>query len=299
MKTQHSILIAFILNLSFSVFEFIGGIITGSVAIASDAVHDLADALGIGLSYFLERKSKKQPDENYTYGYGRYSVLGGFITTLILLIGSILMIYNSVLKLITPSEVSYNGMIVFALTGVLVNFTAAFFTRKGESLNQKAVSLHLIEDVLGWVIVLIGAVVMRLTDLTFIDPVMSVGVSVFIIVNSVRNIKEIGELFLEKTPHGVNVAEIKKHIEEIDGVLEIHHIHLRSTDGYNNYATLHVVTDSEPSVIKRSIRDELREHGIGHVTIEVESSTEKCCEKECIINSNSVFGHTHHCHHAH
>ncbi len=299
MKTQGSILIAFILNLSFSVFEFVGGILTGSVAITSDAVHDIGDAVSIGISYFLERKSKKQPDEKYTYGYARYSVIGGFITTLILLIGSIAMIYNALCRLVVSSEIDYNGMIIFAVVGVLVNFCAALFTRKGESLNQKAVNLHLLEDVLGWIIVLVGAVVMRFTDLTFIDPVMSVGVSIFILVNAVKNLKEIGELFLEKTPRSVSVAEIKKHISEIEGVLDVHHIHIRSIDGFNIYATLHVISDSDPYVIKQSIRNELREHGIGHVTIEIELSGEHCHEKECIIYNNPILGYTHHCHHSH
>ena len=140
LKTEKNILIAFILNLLFSIFEFIGGIITGSVAIVSDAVHDLGDAISIGISYFLEKKSKKQPDEKYTFGYARYSVIGGFITTLILLIGSCVMIYNAVGKLIVPVKINYNGMIVFALVGVCVNLCAAFFTREGDSLNQKAVN---------------------------------------------------------------------------------------------------------------------------------------------------------------
>ena len=180
MKTERNILIAFILNLSFSIFEFVGGVFTGSVAITSDAVHDIGDAASIGISYFLEKRSKKQPDEKYTYGYARYSIIGGFITTLILLIGSAFVIYNAIIRIINPVEINYNGMIVFAVVGVIVNFSAAFFTREGDSLNQKAVNLHMLEDVLGWIVVLVGAVVMRFTDFSLIDPIMSVGVSLFI-----------------------------------------------------------------------------------------------------------------------
>ena len=96
MKTERNILIAFLLNLFFSIFEFVGGIFTGSVAIVSDAVHDIGDAASIGIAYFLEKKSKKQPDSNYTYGYTRYSVIGSVITTLILLVGSVGVIYNAI-----------------------------------------------------------------------------------------------------------------------------------------------------------------------------------------------------------
>ena len=212
MKTERNILIAFILNLSFSIFEFIGGIFTGSVAITSDAVHDIGDAVSIGISYFLEKKSKKQPDEKYTYGYARYSIIGGFITTLILLIGSVVMIYNAINRIITPTEINYNGMIVFAVVGVIVNFCAAFFTREGDSLNQKAVNLHMLEDVLGWVVVLVGAVVMRFTNFALIDPIMSIGVSLFIFIKAIKNLKDVADLFLEKTPHNNDVIEIKEHI---------------------------------------------------------------------------------------
>ena len=208
MKSEKNIFIAFILNLAFSVFEFIGGIFTGSVAIVSDAIHDFGDAAGIGISYFLEKKSKKQPDEKHTYGYARYSVIGSLITTFILLFGSVTVIYNAINRLINPSEIDYNGMIIFAVVGVCVNFCAAYFTRDGDSLNQKAVNLHMLEDVLGWTVVLIGAIIMRYTDWSFIDPVMSVGVSLFIFINAVRNLKEAIDLFLEKTPHGIDIKEI-------------------------------------------------------------------------------------------
>jgi len=301
MKTERNILIAFLLNLSFSFFEFIGGIITGSVAIVSDAVHDIGDAASIGISFFLERKSKQQPDKEYTYGYARYSVIGGFITTLILLTGSIVVIYNAINRMIDPAEINYNGMIVFAVVGVCVNFCAVFFTREGGSLNQKAVNLHMLEDVLGWVVVLVGAIVMRFTDFAILDPIMSIGVSVFVLINAIRNLKEIADLFLEKTPRHIDVDRIKEHIEGIDGVIDIHHIHLWSMDGQNNYATMHIVTDSEPHKIKDTIREELRKHSIGHVTLELESSTERCHEKHCHVEicPHTEHGHLHHHHHSH
>lgn len=179
MKTERNILIAFILNLAFSIFEFVGGIVTGSVAIMSDTVHDIGDAASIGVSYFLEKKGEK------------YSLIGAFITTLTLLIGSIVTICNAIVRLIDPAKINYDGMIVFAIVGVCVNLCAAFVTREGDSLNQKAVNLHMLEDVLGWIVVLVGAVVMRFTDFALLDPIMSIGVSAFILINALRNLKEI------------------------------------------------------------------------------------------------------------
>ena len=294
MKTQKNIFFAFILNLAFSIFEFIGGIITGSVAIMSDAVHDIGDATSIGLSFFLEKKSHKQPDEHYTYGYARYSVIGGAVTTLILLFGSAVVIYNAVARIIHPTPINYNGMILFAVVGVCINFVAAFLTREGDSINQKAVNLHMLEDVLGWLVVLIGALVMRFTDFALLDPLMSIGVALFIVINAIKNLKEAIDLFLEKTPHGITVGEIKEHILEIDGVIDAHHIHVWSMDGQNNYATMHIVTNSDGRRIKQMIREELLEHGIGHVTLELESENEDCHEESCHVEFVSSPGHRHH-----
>ena len=295
-KTEKNILIAFLLNLTFSAVEFAGGIITGSVAILSDSIHDLGDALSIGLSFFLEKKSKKEPDEKFTYGYMRYSVLGSVITTVILLFGSLAVIYNAVMRIISPAEINYDGMIVFAVIGAAVNFIAAYFTKEGDSLNQKAVNLHMLEDVLGWVVVLIGAIIMRFTDIGIIDPLMSIGTSLFILINATKNLKEVLDIFLEKTPDGIDINELKEHLTEIDGVLDVHHIHIRSIDGYNNYITLHVVAKGDSHNIKHKIREELSEHGINHATIELESEHEHCHEKECHIEHHET-GHHHHHHH--
>ena len=297
MKTEKNILIAFILNLTFSIFEFVGGMLTGSVAIMSDAVHDVGDAVSIGIAYFFERKSKKSPDSAYTYGYARYSALGGLITTVILLFGSAVVIMNAINRLLSPSPINYNGMIIFAIIGMCVNALATFFTHKGESVNQKAVNLHMLEDLLGWIVVLIGAVVMRFTHFTLLDPIMSIGITAFIIVSAAKTFKEIIDIFLEKVPAGINVAEIKGHLDEIDGVIDVHHIHIWSMDGHNGYATMHVVTDGKHTAVKKDIREELKHHGITHVTLELESPDEICHQKNCAVGfSTSHAGHHHHHH---
>ena len=297
MKTQRNILIAFILNFTFSIFEFIGGVFTGSVAIISDAVHDMGDAASIGISYFLEKKSKKQPDETYTYGYARYSVIGSVITTLILLFGSVMVIYNAVARLIVPVPIHYDGMIIFAIVGVCVNFGAAFFTRQGSSLNQKAVNLHMLEDVLGWIVVLIGAVVMRFTNFAAIDPIMSIAVAVFIFVHAFHTLKDALNLFLEKAPYDFSMTEIRDHLSHIDGVLDVHHIHIWSLDGQNNYATMHIVTDDDHYLVKEAVRNKLKEHGINHVTLELENTNEHCHETHCHVEFEEAAKHHHHHHH--
>ena len=297
MKTEKNILIAFLLNLGFSLFELVGGFLTGSVAILSDAVHDIGDAASIGIAYFLERKSKKQPDGVYTYGYGRYSVVGSMITTLILLVGSAFVIVSAVARIFDPVPIRYDGMIIFAVVGVCVNLGAAFFTREKGSLNQKAVNLHMLEDVLGWAVVLVGALVMRFTDWAVIDPLMSIGVAVFILVSALRNLWEAVELFLERAPRGIETEEIRKHLMAIEGVEDVHHIHLWSMDGQSNYATMHIVTAAEAHHIKDAVREELKEHGIGHATLELETPGEHCHEEHCHVEHHDHSGHHHHHHH--
>ena len=294
MNTEKNILVAFLLNISFSIFEFFGGIFTNSVAILSDSIHDFGDALSIGISYFLEKKSKKKADNKYTYGYTRFSVLGGVITTTILLVGSILVIISATKRLFNPVEINYNGMIIFAVIGVIINFIAAFATKEGNSINQKSVNLHMLEDVLGWVVVLIGSVIMNFTDIKIIDPIMSIGVALFILVNSLKNLKKVLDLFLEKTPENINISELREHLLKTSDIQDIHHIHVWSIDGYNNYATMHIVTQADNiKKVKDEIRKELKEHNICHAILETED--EACDDIECNIALNENE-HSHHHH---
>ena len=293
MKTEKNILIAFILNIVFSIFELFGGLLTNSVSILSDSIHDLGDAVSIGISYFMEKISKKHADNKYTYGYVRYSVLGGVITTTILFVGSILVIIGAIKRLFNPVEVNYSGMIIFAIIGVVLNFIAAYVTKDGDSINQKSVNLHMLEDVLGWIVVLVGAIIMNFTDIKVLDSIMCIGVALFILINSYKNLKSIVDLFLEKTPSSINIDELKEHLLEIKGVDDVHHIHVWSIDGYNNYATMHIVSKSKNiAKVKKDIREELEEHGICHAILETEE--EACDDKECSVK---VENHVHHHHH--
>ena len=295
-KIERNIRIAFLLNLGFSVFEFFGGIFTGSVAILSDAVHDLGDALGIGVSWFLERKSRRAPDGTYTYGYARFSVLGSVFTCGILLLGSVGVVVSAVGRLTHPVPIRYDGMILLAVVGVAVNLTAAFVTREGDSLNQKAVNLHMLEDVLTWVVVLVGAVVMRFTDWAVLDPLVSIVVAVYVFVHAVGHLKAVGDIFLEKVPDGFSVEEVKACAEQVEGVRDVHHIHIRSIDGYTHAASLHVVIAGEPAAVKAAIRAALHDMGIAHVTVETEAEGEVCGQPWCHLLEEREHRHCEHHH---
>lgn len=295
MKTEKNILIAFVLNISFSIFELIGGIFTNSISIMSDAIHDFGDALSIGISLILEKISKKKPDEKYTYGYARYSVLGALITTIVLTVGSIFVILGGINRILNPVTINYNGMIIFAIFGVVINFLAAYFTKEGESINQKAVNLHMLEDVLGWVVVLIGSILIKFTNITLVDSIMSIGIAIFILINAFKNLKDILDLFLEKTPKYISIEEIKNHLLEMKEILDVHHIHIWSMDGVTNYSTMHIVTEeNNAKELKKKIRKEMNELGISHTTIEIEDKNDNCEEKECEVKINNEVHHHHH-----
>ena len=296
MRSDKNILVAFLLNLFFGIFEFFGGMMTNSVSIMSDAIHDMGDSLSIGVSLILEKVSKRKPDNKYTYGYVRYSVMGSLITTIILLVGSIFVVCNAVDRMFNPVDINYNGMIGFAILGVTVNFMAAYFTKDGNSLNQKAVNLHMLEDVLGWLVVLIGAFVMKFTDISVIDPILSIFVALFIFVNASKNLIEVGTLFLEKVPGNVDIDEIRNRLLEIDGVVEVHHIHVWSIDGFTNYATLHIVCENDDRYIKEKVKETLKEHNISHVTIELEKVDEDCSEEKCDVDMKNLNKEHHHHH---
>lgn len=294
MKTEKNILIAFLLNITFSIFELIGGALTGSIAILTDSLHDIGDALSIGISYVLEKKSKKKADSKHTYGYIRYSVAGSLITIVILLLGSIFVIYESIKRLFNPVTINYDGMIIFAIFGVIVNLVATLVTRKGDSLNQKSVNIHMLEDVLGWIVVLIGSILMKFTDITYIDSILSIVVALFILINCAIQFKRIVDIFLEVTPKNIDINHIKEHLLKIDGVLDVHHIHIRSIDGFNNFATLHVVVNKYDSKIKDQVKEELSEHNISHSTIELELQDEDCFDHTCKIKPIKEGNNHHH-----
>jgi len=297
-----NILIAFILNLSFSIIEFIGGLFTNSISIVSDSIHDFGDAITIAISWVLERKSKQKPNAKYTFGYTRYSVLGAFITSTVLLIGSALMIYNSVVRIINPVKVNYDGMLVFAILGLIANGIGAFVTSHGERLNEKAVSLHLLEDLLGWIAVLITSVIMKIFDVSILDPILSIYISVYILWNVILSYKKIFSIFLQKAPDNIDVNQLVKEIKKNnDKVKDIHHIHLWSLDDVNNCMSCHVELFNNINVgkiikVKQDIKHIAKHYNISHVTIEIEFETEICDDITCNVYDISC-GHPHHHHH--
>ncbi len=273
---------AFFLNLFFTIIEFIGGAITNSMAIFSDAIHDLGDTIAIGSSLWLENVSERKRDEKYSYGYRRFSTLGALITSVILFTGSIIIIIESIPRFLEPQEVMAKGMIFMSILGIIFNGLA--FLRLmggGKSLNNRAVMLHLLEDVLGWVAVLIGSIVIRFTGWYIIDPILSLGVATYILYNVIGNLRSIIKVFLQSVPDDFDFAKFEEKILSIKGVKEIHDVHTWSMDGDYHVMSVHlVISDSLSKEDMKQIRQQATQSiidlGIQHPTVALEFESESC-----------------------
>ena len=276
---EGNIRLAFFLNLAFTMAEIIGGILTNSMAILSDALHDLGDSISLGMAWYFQRFSRKGPDAEYSFGYARFSLLGALINSGVLVAGSALVLSQSIPRIFRPEEVHPEGMVLFALLGILVNGAAVLRLRKGKSLNEKVVSWHLLEDVLGWIAVLIAGVVMLFADLPVLDPLLSVGITLFVLFNVFKNVRELMRVLLQGVPRGVSVAVLEEAIGKVPHVAAVYHTHLWSLEGERNQLTTHIlVEDDAPAdqiiAIKENIRAIALELDIDHVTIEVDFSKE-------------------------
>lgn len=273
--------VAFFLNLGFAVVEIIGGMWTNSVAIISDAVHDFGDAFSIGVSFFLERYSEKRRTSTFTYGYKRFSTLGALINSIVLLVGSIFVFMETIPRLFHPAEVNYSGMMWLAVAGLAVNGFAALRLMKGHSISQRAVMLHLLEDVLGWLAVLIGSVVIRYTGWYFIDPLLSVAIGIFILTNVFRNLYAIFRILLQAVPEHLPEGRVREVLERLPGVQGVHDLHVWTLDGEKNIASAHLIVADDVNRedivrVKHEAVDRLKELGIEHLTVEIEYETEGC-----------------------
>lgn len=299
MKSEKRMFISFILNLFFTVIEFVGGIISNSVALLSDSIHDLGDSVSMGIAIFLERKSKKKPDQDYTYGYHRFSLLGALISSIILLIGSSIIIFEAVNRLLNPETINTEMIIYFAIFGVIVNGAAALNLKKGKSMNEKVISLHLLEDVLGWLALLIAAIVMHFTNIIILDALLSLAFTIYIIYHVIVNLKKIFLVFLEAAPKGFDIKKIKAEIEKMEPVVKVHHMHLWSLEGSFPLLTMHVVLKDEMNTeeiakIQNEIIHKLQHFGVDHSTIQMEFKSYPCLDNDCLPDKPLHSGHHHH-----
>jgi cobalt-zinc-cadmium efflux system protein len=284
-STGQNIKVALFLNLGFTIFEIIGGLLTNSVAILSDALHDFGDSVSLGLAWLLERFSERDSDNTFSYGYERFSAVGALINAVILIVGSVFILSAAIPRLADPQESSAPGMILVSIIGIGVNGAAVLRLKGDRSLNARMVAWHLLEDVLGWIAILVVGIVLVFFDIPALDPALSIILTAYVLVNVFRNLKETLAVFLQATPRGVDLEAVKGKFLGLDGVQSVHHVHVWSLDGDHHVLTAHLVVDDgatkdDVMAIKCEAKLAVGDIHLEHITIEVEFETEDCVMRD-------------------
>jgi cobalt-zinc-cadmium efflux system protein len=251
------------------------------LAIISNALHDLGDSLSLGLAWYFQNVSTRTRDNTFSYGYGRFSLLGAIINSIVLTVGSFFILREAIPRIFNPEVSDAKGMLVFAVLGIIVNTVAMLRLRKGSTMNERVVSLHFLEDILGWVAVLIGSIVMHFTQILWIDPLLSILVSCLILFNVFRNMRTSLRILLQAIPDDLEIGAIEKRIQTLPNVCSIHDLHIWTLDGQYNILSLHVVVTNDTTMqqaeqLKIQIKGLLKDQAIQHVTLEIETEDEVC-----------------------
>ena len=273
MTTNRAVWLAFFLNLSFTIVEFIAGGVFGSSTVLADSVHDLGDAIAIGLSAYLETISNREEDSHYTLGYKRFSLLGALITAVILITGSVLVILENITKIFHLQPINDKGILWLGIIAISVNVLASLVIRKGQTKSESILSLHFLEDILGWLAVILMAIILRFTDWYILDPLLSLVISFFILSKAIPRFWSTLKIFLDAVPEGVDIKQVKSRLEQLDYVASVNQLNLWTMDGLEKNAIIHVCLEhvKHMEVCKESIRDILKDCGFQNITIEVDA----------------------------
>ena len=280
-KATGDLRLAFFLNIAFTMVEIAGGLWTNSIAILSDAVHDLSDSLSLGSAWYLDHVAQRRRDNRFSYGYVRFSLLGAWTNVTVLVAGSILVLSEAIPRLFRPEQTHAPGMVAFALVGIAVNGVAALRLRGGQSLNARVATWHLAEDVLGWVAVFLVAVTLLFVDLPVLDPLLAILITAYVLYNVIRNMRRTLLLFMQAVPEEIDLGELEQSLSALAHVRSTHHTQVWSMDGAQHVLTSHIVVDSETTKEEVArLREEVSllcdNYKFSHTTIEVEWGDNQC-----------------------
>ena len=296
MKAKYTVWVAFFLNLSYAIVEFIAGGIFGSSAVLADSVHDLGDAIAIGLSAFLETISNREEDSRYTLGYKRFSLLGALVTAVILMTGSVLVILENLTKLFHPKPVNDEGILWLGIIAVSINLLASLVVRKGKTKNESILSLLFLEDTLGWIAVILMAIILRFTDWYILDPLLSLVISFFILSKAIPRFWSTLKIFLDAVPEGVETGDLEKDLGALINVKSVNQLSIWSMDGLENNAIIHLCLEDWDQMMetKNQVRQLLEERGVQNITIEVDTSQSNHAQhKRKVTALEQPHGHQH------
>ena len=292
MKAKYAVWVAFFLNLTYAIVEFIAGGVFGSSAVLADSVHDLGDAIAIGISAFLETISNREEDNQYTLGYKRFSLLGALVTAIILMTGSVLVILENVTKILNPQPVNDEGILWLGMIAITINVLASLVVGKGKTKNESILSLHFLEDTLGWLAVILMAIVLRFTDWYILDPLLSLVISFFILSKAIPRFW----IFLDAVPEGLETGDLEKDLEALTNVKSVNQLSIWSMDGLENNAIIHLCLEDweQMTETKNQVRQLLEERGVQNITIEVDTSQSNHAQhKRKVTALEQPHGHQH------
>ena len=296
MKAKYAVWVAFFLNLTYAIVEFIAGGVFGSNAVLADSVHDLGDAIAIGISAFLETISNREEDNQYTLGYKRFSLLGALVTAIILMTGSVLVILENVTKILNPQPVNDEGILWLGIIAITINLLASLVVGKGKTKNESILSLHFLEDTLGWVAVILMAIILRFTDWYILDPLLSLVISFFILSKALPRFWSTVKIFLDAVPEGINIKQVKSGLERLDNVASLNQLNLWTMDGLEKNAIVHLCLEDweQMTETKNQVRQLLEERGVQNITIEVDTSQSNHAQhKRKVTALEQPHGHQH------
>ena len=296
MKTKYAVWLAFFLNLTYAIVEFIAGGVFGSSAVLADSVHDLGDAIAIGISAFLETISNREEDNQYSLGYKRFSLLGALVTAIILMTGSVLVILENVTKILNPQPVNDEGILWLGIIAITINVLASLVVSKGKTKNESILSLHFLEDTLGWVAVILMAIILRFTDWYILDPLLSLVISIFILTKAIPRFWSALKIFLDAVPEGLETGDLEKDLEALTNVKSVNQLSIWSMDGLENNAIIHICLEDweEMTETKNQVRQLLEERGVQNITIEVDTSQSNHAQhKRKVTALGQSHGHQH------
>ena len=296
MKAKYTVWLAFFLNLTYAIVEFIAGGVFGSSAVLADSVHDLGDAIAIGISAFLETISNREEDNQYSLGYKRFSLLGALVTAIILMTGSVLVVLESVKKILNPQPVNDEGILWLGIIAITINVLASLVVGKGKTKNESILSLHFLEDTLGWLAVILMAIVLRFTDWYILDPLLSLVISFFILSKALPRFWSTLKIFLDAVPEGLETGDLEKDLESLTNVKSVNQLSIWSMDGLENNAIIHLCLEDweQMTETKNQVRQLLEERGVQNITIEVDTSQSNHAQhKRRVTALEQPHGHQH------
>lgn len=270
-KAGENLAFVFFMNLTFNIIVILGGLATNSMAILADCIHDLSDTISIAFAWFLERVSQRDSTDKYSYGYQRFSILGSVIISVFVIIMALVILQEAIPRLFAPQGIDAGGMLLVAIVGIVFKSISVHRLHDGETFNERAILFHQLGDVFEWVAILVLSLVLMFWDgAPYLDPFVSIGIALWLIINLGRNLYKAIEVLLQKTPDNFDVDEFKTEILAIDGIKAIEDFHIWSLDGIDSVMTLKVNVDFGKNVeeIKKEIYNISNKYHVVDITIE-------------------------------